>query len=428
MKNTSMSFTNITTSLGLFLYGLLAPLGLLPKIAIVSFQVRLGIILVLPAVAYYIIKKAQDLKKITHLKIKLLSFIYLLYCGLNSLVLNPITTRSFGFLIWLALNLLILNLILDKPKKSLKVLINGFLIGQTISSLYLLYSVYAAGTLPLIWPIEQYSFSGMLRSGGLAGEPSYFAISIIPAIWMIYFMESNPLKWILFTLYSTAGFLSLSRLFIFSYLFLILAIVIIDRRNLSRIATVIVLVTFSLFPSILKNPRYYGIVDTKTKKEVEIKSRTYPKELKKLSTNTGLTMIDHGWNSQRIISFIRSYKLFLENPYTGVGLGNSEYRLRQKFLGKSKKHYYVEGSSNLHIEVLLEQGLIGTIVLLTLVLTLAKNYINPTHPYNIMAFIFFGFTMSFGQTITRPTILIFLASLIFFTKKADKASSRNSYA
>jgi O-antigen ligase len=66
-------------------------------------------------------------------------------------------------------------------------------------------------------------------------------------------------------------------------------------------------------------------------------------------------------NSERLLIWESSKKMFLDNPITGVGLGNYTYQYQNKYISPQAKEPYLRNSHNIYLQFLAENGVIGFI-------------------------------------------------------------------
>ncbi len=421
-KKTIIQIANIS----LFLWAFISPLSDLPKIEIFNTPTRLGYIFLIPFLLELLFSLKQTSQGLLE-KFKFTSILIALLIGYNLVnlaLIDAINGRSFGFIIWLSINSIIFLACLYNSSR-ISFIIKGYLCGQVLNSIYLILSVLLYPSFFYMKPIEPYFFNEMIRGIGLSGEPSYFAVSIIPLIAYLGLIKNKSLlNYATLALFTTAGFLSYSRLFLLGFLVIGLFCLFRKLKTQLKVTPLFGIAILAFIISYQVNPRYYSFLSNEDRVTAKVNwdKSNYPEKLRKLNTDTGIVFIDRGWNSQRVISMMRSYELFKDHSVSGVGLGNSHESLNKRFLGTAPEHYYVEGCSNLYIEILLEQGLIGALLLLLFLYfyiregsLLNKDFVK-LFPITLLLVV----VMQFSQTFLIPAVLVFLLLPLFSDNLFDR--------
>lgn len=400
----SLKNQQIWLNASFFLWAMISPLQDIPKVNVFGFSTRPGYVVLIPFFTILLIQFKTFFQNLFTNKVSKILFALIVFNIINDLLLGNLNNRAIGFILWLSINTAIITFINSNNKFSMTVL-NGYIFGQSLNAIYqiLIFFFY-----PKIWApesIQNFLFNGSLRSFGLSGEPSYFAVSILPLVAYLY-LSKHRYKYQLLCLFSFSLMLSLSRL---SYLglFLLPIIFFFNKKNIVKnFKSYLIITTCSLIFNMMANPSYFfkpkNLDSANSTQKID---KTLPLEVQKKAFQTDIPLIDNGWNSQRIRSFKRGAILFSEHPITGVGLGNSHQSLIKRFLNTAPEHYYVEGVHNLYLEILLEQGIIGIFIFIMLLITLIKlsSRLDLLLPFLFLLFV----PMQFAQTITIPTIWVF---------------------
>jgi len=169
-------------------------------------------------------------------------------------------------------------------------------------------------------------------------EPSYVPIYLLP----LFCLTLVKGKWLRFSLVTLAILLTTSRTAIIAIIIASLVIVLLGsaraRKNVTRFFTILLIVLFSM--SLSSSSRQgiatiYGFF------------------------NSAVTLSDASSAQPRLESWLTAIKEFNDSPIFGIGAGNyGDYAVSRNYstdnvLGKDVK------TTNLYLEVLAEQGLIG---------------------------------------------------------------------
>ena len=399
-------------SVGLFGFGFFVTLHDLPRIPLLGFDVRIGI-LFFPLIlcGLFCVKKNNFFESLKqNYLIWITAFALLTYCALNAALVNP-TMRGFGFLLWLIINVSVFFLIVLKPSKAL---VNGFLFTLVLNSGTILIQHYFYDLIWIPSKLSDFIFiTDLVRVYGLFGEPSYAGLNLsFLYLFLIFYDFSNYKK--LNILLKAAVVLALFFTYSRTSLIVLLILFPLDFYLCFKKSFKKALVTSSLFIgsfliSAINSSDFYPYMNIKIEKLVRVNASEYFKAQRNFNPpNEGLPesllFAEYGSQNSRILALQRGWVVFRQNSLFGVGLGNSKKYI---FENKILPHRFIEffGLNNLFIEILAELGLAGMSVFLFFVGSIFYKGIKTgaVVPVGMMFFILFVLMQVF-QNINMPAM------------------------
>ena len=337
----------------------------LPRLEWGGMSIRFAIFGIVPIAGYFFYQLAtRELawKKVADKKSLCLLLTFII--GLILLFSNGIDPRPVGFLVWFAFSIIFFLSVIHIDYRGA---LWGLLGGQIFNSSYILLQNYLY---PWIWVPERYFsyFStGQFRNYGLVGEPSYVAISLIPAL--VYFHETEIKKRgllcsvlivSLFLCFSGIGLISLGVFSLFALF-----------KNWKKFMKLTLpALSVGFFLAFLQNPSYYGVsakvipilsclrsLDARTVQVSSCFEHSSHVEKKAVHRRHGVL----GSTNERLTALKRGTHFFIEHPW-GVGLGNSKKALIARYYPEgvpAGKH--AEGVHNIFQEVAIELGIWGLV-------------------------------------------------------------------
>ena len=373
----------------LFSYGFLVTFNDLPKVSFLSYESRIGILLLGLAFGIFFLLK----KKLAFLYYDRFScfFPLIVYTALSSVFISTDRGRSLGFFIWL-----LLNIALVCGRFSWAGI--GFLVACLCGSIHILLQTYAFDWVYSPATLYNYTFNEtIIRPFSLWGEPSYAVLNLSVFYMYFEFYKSNN-----FIKHSVQFLAALAILMTFS------------RGGLCCIAFFIL---FRLIRVLQRKERFFTMgyfiiplliyfFHVKYVDKLISKNQTGNAQAVKVA------LVTKGSENQRLISIKRGIQTFKNHPWLGVGIGNSgEYIKKNKIRSDLNSSY--QGLHNIFLEMICELGLVGFFIYIySFYLYFKKN-----KRENLYLFVFTMFVpMSFCQNINMPTTWLTLT----FSQKSFK--------
>lgn len=395
----------------------------------------------IPDILVYLLLALVVIKNKFKLNLKIYDILYLLFLvfGLITSLLNSTSLVAYALQVRSITTMYLLFYILRNVKLDIKDY-KPFVIAL-FSTLALITSIaiieYVSNKtlcFPLKWSESITYRSNFARTYSLLNNPNIFASFLFFSIFLAYFMENNKfikIPKVLYLLAFIGIFISVSRsvLLVLIGFFIYILINSIINKNIKDFIIKIILVVIAFLISFGLNIAKNKVIDYLDKKSTDVTIIIPDSSDEEKVTildrwkefENGKTL-DNSKTDGRVYRIKLGFEIFKDNKVYGTGFGTFGSAASKMVTPDLYADYDIEPgfySDNEYIKIVVETGIIGTVLYSLFIISLLVSFINNHYKLVMMlSFLFLGLFFNIFE-VQVICMIVFISLSIFELKKSE---------